>query len=916
MVSSSYAYGKRAGALLLVGTMLSGWGAPLLAQETPPAETQPAPTSTDTAPATTAPATTEPATTAPATTAPATTQPAPVAAQPVPAYTAPASGTIRSIAVRGAERLEPETVRSYANLQPGQTYSTETLDTALKDLYATELFADVVITGADTGNLVITVRENPVINRIILEGNRRIKADKINPEIRLAPRQIFTRSKARADVERIIELYKRSGRFAASVEPKVVQLEQNRVDLVFEINEGPVSKVRAINIIGNDTYSDGRLRKEMFTREAGGILGILRSNDTYDPDRLAADQQKLRAFYLTEGYADFRVVSALAELTPDRRDFVITYVVEEGPRYKFGSIDVESNLRDLNPEVLRPFIGISQGDWFDAKAVEDIVTSLNEVAGAQGYAFADVSPAYDRDAEARTMSIRFRLSETPRVYVERIDVNGNTVTRDKVIRREFRINEGDAFNALKIRRSQERIQSLGFFQENIEIKQTQGSAPDRVVLGVDVEEKSTGELQLSAGYSSLERFIVSASIAQRNFMGKGQEVSAGVNWSRYSRSVNLGFTEPQLFDKNVLLGGEIYRRDYNSFNYSGNNDRRSTYSQVSTGAGLRMGFPLTEFMNFGTRYSLVQDKVELDEGRFFSDLDDDGVRECDPLLAGRYLCDELGTRLSSVAGYSVIFDNRNSLRATRGQRLVLSQDFAGLGGDVRYVRTRLDATKYLTLPKEFILSIHGEGGYIHPLEGDRGPGRDAIRLSDRFFGAQMRGFDIRGIGPRVRRIPYDLEGNLVDIGDDAVTDALGGRAYYLGRVELEIPVSANIRNLGLRPSAFVDVGSVWALDQPRIDDFGIICTPISSATGLETEFVAPGGTCAGPGFEGPPESYIRQPGYKEEFLGNSPKPRLSIGVGVNWISPFGPLRIDIAKALLKQEGDETKFFSFNVGTQF
>jgi len=873
---------RRTGAVLLVGTILGGWATPLLAQ----AETAP--------------------------------PPAPAVAQPVPATPAATSGTIRSISVRGAERLEPATVISYSNLTPGQNYTAEILDTALKDLYATELFADVVITGADTGALLITVKENPVINRIILEGNKRIKEEKIAPEIRLAPRQIFTRSKVRSDVDRIIELYKRSGRFAATVEPKIVQLDQNRVDLVFEIVEGPVSKVRAINIIGNDHYGDGRLRKEMYTREAGGILGIFRSNDSYDPDRLAADQQKLRAFYLTEGYADFRVVSALAELTPDRRDFVITYVVEEGPRYKFGTVDAESSLRDLSADKLRPLIKLRQGDWFNAKAVEDTVTALNEMAGSQGYAFADIAPTYDRDAENRVMNLRFQVKETPRVYVERIDINGNTVTRDKVIRREFRINEGDAFNALKVKRSQDRLQSLGFFQDKLEVKQTQGSAPDRVILGVDLEEKSTGELQLSAGYSSLEKLIIAASIAQRNFMGKGQEVGAGVNWSRYSRSVNLSFTEPYLFDKNVLLGGEIYRRDYNSYRQTSSDSRSNTYSQASTGAGLRLGFPVTEFISFGTRYSIVNDKISLDEDTYFLDEDGDGDRECSTILAGRYLCDQLGTTLSSVVGYSLIFDNRNGIRATQGQRIVLNQDFAGLGGDTKYVRTRIDATKFFQLPKSFILSVHGEGGYIHALKSDPEPGVDAIRLTDRFFGPQMRGFDIRGIGPRVQRVAYlDVNGTL---GDKILgTDAIGGRAYYMGRVELEIPVSSNIKSLGIRPSAFIDVGSVFDLTKPNLENITVVCNP--NKAGLPVVFRRPGDTQTCPADV--PETgdaqivdYTSSPGFKEFYLGDSIKPRLSIGVGVNWVSPFGPLRIDIAKAILKQEGDETKFFTFNVGTQF
>src|SRR6185369_7658126 len=293
-------------------------------------------------------------------------------APPAPApVAAPASRMIHSVTVRGNQRLEPETIRAYANLSPGQTYTAESLDQALKDLYATQLFADVQITGGETGDLVINVRENPVINRVILEGNKRLKDDKITPEIKLAPRQIFTRPAVRADVDRILELYRRQGRFAARVEPKIVQLDQNRVDVVFEIYEGDLAKVRAINILGNAHFSDERLRKEMYTRQTGGLLGFLKSNDTYDPDRLAADQQKLRAFYLTQGYADFRVVQALAELTPDRRDFVITYVVDEGPRYKLGKVEAESVLRDFPASMVKQGLKLRTGDWFNAKAVED-----------------------------------------------------------------------------------------------------------------------------------------------------------------------------------------------------------------------------------------------------------------------------------------------------------------------------------------------------------------------------------------------------------------------------------------------------------------------------------------------------------------------------------------------------------------
>ncbi len=877
--------------MLLIGTVLGSGASPLMAKTAATAQNTPAPA---------------------AATAPA----APAAS--VNTVAPPSSGTIVSIAVRGAERLEADTIRAYANLAPGQTYTTETLDTALKDLYATELFADVVIGGADTGNLVITVRENPVINRIVLEGNKRLKADKITPEIKLAPRQIFTRSKVRADVDRIIELYKRQGRFAASVEPKIVQLDQNRVDLVFEIHEGDKSKVRAINIIGAEHFGVGQLKKQMYTKQAGGPLGFLKSNDSYDPDRLAADQQKLRAFYLTQGYADFRVVSALAELTPDRKDFVITYVVEEGPRYKFGKITAESDLRDLNAAKLNSMVKLKEGTWFNSKAVEDTVTVLNEQAGNLGYAFADISPNYDRDTEHHLMNIAFHANEASRVYVEHINIQGNTATRDKVIRREFRVNEGDAFNALKIKRSQDRIQSLGFFQEKLEIKQTPGSAPDRVDLGVDVEEKSTGQLQLSAGYSSLEKFIISASIEQNNFRGMAQTLSAGINYSRYSKSIQLGFTEPYFLDKQILLGGDIFRRDYNSFNYIGTT-RNTTYSQLSNGGDVKLGFPITEFASFGTRYSLIQDKVSLDRNTFYTDPDGAGPlgAACDPLKAGRYLCDEIGKRITSSVGYSLGYDNTDGIRPTRGQRLSFSQDFAGLGGDVKYIRSQANATKYFGLSKGFVFSIHGEGGYIQPLSSAPRAGVDAVRLTDRFFGAQLRGFDIRGIGPRITRQQYDLAGALVPVTKNSnFSDSLGGRAYYMGRLELEIPLGSGARSLGLRPSAFVDAGSVFSLTKPSLTNIGIICTPTATNTTGVPLFQNPGTLCPGETTTTPSANYSRSPGYQEFFLGNSPKPRLSIGIGVNWTSPFGPLRIDLAKALLKQKGDETKLFSFNVGTQF
>jgi outer membrane protein insertion porin family len=929
IVSKSSSFGVRATAVLLTGTMIAGMASSADAQRGsrgggrrggPPAGAVAGPV-----------------------------QNLPVAAPQGPAVTVsdPAALTIKTLRVEGSQRIEPDTVLSYTRLRTGIRFNNELLDQAIKDLLASDLFADVQIEGAQTGEIVIRIRENPIINRVIFEGNKRLKQDKIDKEIKLRPRQIFTRTAVRQDVARIVELYRRQGRFAASVEPKMVSLDQNRVDVVFEVTEGPKSKVRQINILGNSIYSDDKLREQMATKQARAFR-FLSSATSYDQDRLAYDQQKLRQFYLTNGYADFRVTSAVAELTPDKRDFIITYVVEEGARYKFGDISVDSDIRDFDNTKLAAGLPLKKGDWYNAKMVEDAIDQLSEAAGLFGYAFTEVTPDYQRDAETRTMTVNLHIGEAKRTYVERIEVTGNTQTQDKVIRREIRLAEGDAFNSFQVKRSQDRINSLGYFQDKFEIKQTPGSAADRVVLEANMEEKSTGELQLSAGYSSLERFIIQANVTQRNFRGKGQELRFGVNYSSYSKSIEAGFTEPYLFNKNIAVGVDLFRRDYNNFNYVGT-DRNTTYQQVSTGFQIRAGVPLTEYWSLAGRYGLSYDQVSLDQSTFYTN------GQCDPLKAGRYLCEAIGNRFTSSIGYSLIYDSLNSrLRPTAGQRFSLSQDFAGLGGDVKYLRSRIDAAKFQNIGSGFIFSVLGEGGYIRSLEGDRGPGVDRVRITDRFYlgEPQFRGFDIRGVGPRVQRIPYTTDANggqvLVTDRDQIVDDSLGGNAYYLARAELEIPLGSGARELGLRPSIYVQAGSLWSITRPLpTATFPTIigadgkptvvapATPVLDAQGRQVYLVSgedatnagrattcsvgysstPGGPCSGSSTNSIYQTTTTSP-FQEVFYGSTARPRVSVGIGVNWNSPFGPLRIDVAKALLSQPGDDTKLITFNVGTQF
>lgn len=854
------------------------------------------------------------------------------APQPV----APQVQTIRSIAIIGSERLEPNTILSYISLRVGQEYSQAAADQAIKELYATELFANATLRN-EAGNVVIEVVENPVVNRIILEGNDRLKNDKILPEIKLSPRQIFTRSKVRADTARIVELYKREGRFAAVVEPKIVELSQNRVDVVYEITEGPKSKVRQINIIGNEKFSDGELRGEMVTKQARWT-SFLSSNTSYDPDRLAFDQQKLRQFYLTEGYADFRVVSAVAELTPDKRDFIITYVVEEGDRYNFGDVAVDSQIRDFDSDLLAARLPMKSGDFYDAKLVEDTVEQLTELAGTFGYAFADVRPQFSRRKDDLAMDITFLINEAPRVYVERIDVNGNTLTQDKVLRREFRVAEGDAFNSVSVKRSTNRIKSLGYFQENFEIEQKEGSQPDRIVLEANIEEQPTGELQLSAGFSSIESFILAGSIRQRNFRGRGQTVGASVNYSRFSRSFNLSFTEPYVFDRNISTGIDIYRRDFNNFGFN-RAERRNNFEQATTGFSVRAGVPLSEYMSLIGSYTLNYDDVTVGDS-FFGPPDAEGNRQC---IGGLFLCEVVGKRTSSILGATLAFDNLDSrFRPTRGMSVSFSTEFAGLGGSVKYLRLRGKAAKYWNVLNGFIFSLSAEGGAINGLADRPGIGVDDVRLNDRFFlgEPQFRGFDIRGVGPRVVGLPYvddDGDASTPDIVLDLDTaraenrltdDAIGGNAYYLGRAELEIPLGSGARELGLRPSVFVDVGALFNVTQPVLRDLPNGQRVLDPTTGdplfTQIDDDGNGGTTTTTTSDAinPNTNQANTPLFdtrfriRELFLGDSAKPRITAGIGVNWNSPFGPFRIDFAQTILSQPGDDTKRFTFNVGTQF
>jgi outer membrane protein insertion porin family len=700
----------------------------------------------------------------------------------------PSGGTIAEIRIEGTQRVEPETVRSYMQVQPGDPFDADRIDQSLKSLFATGLFADVTL--RREGNaLIVRVVENPVINRIAFEGNHKLNEDTLNQEIQLKPRTVYTRTKVQSDVKRILDLYRRNSRFAASVEPKIIPLEQNRVDLVFEIDEGPTTGIRSINFVGNRLFPASRLREVIQTKESRWYR-FFSSDDNYDPDRLTYDRELLRKFYLSEGYADFRVASAVAELTPQRDGFFITFTIEEGERYKFGKIDVANAIKEVSVDDLKPLVTMQEGDWYNADQVDKTITALTDALGNRGYAFVDIQPRVKRNPETHTVDVTFDIKEGPRVYVERIDITGNVRTLDKVIRREFRLVEGDAFNTSRLQRSEQRIKNLGFFKK-VDITNNPGSAPDRTVIGVNVEEQSTGEFSVGVGFSTSEGVLGDIAIRERNLLGRGQDLRIGTTIAQRTDQVDLSFTEPYFLERNLAAGFDL-------FVINQDNQLIGQFNQFTYGGDLRMGYQITEPLRQTLKYTIRNDSIT----------------DVQP-TASRFIQEEAGSRTTSAIGQTLLYDKRdNRLDPTAGFFLQLGTDLAGLGGDVSYIRAVLSGGYYYALAPDYVLSFTSEGGHIVGIN-------DRVRIEDRFFvgGDNMRGFKVGGIGPR------DITSN----------DALGGNTYYVGSISLSYPLGLP-QELGITGRVFSDFGTLFGNDEEHAGGPDVIADKhtlrVSAGTGV------------------------------------------------------------------------------------
>ena len=731
-----------------------------------------------------------------------------------------AGDVIRQITVEGAQRIEPGTVKSYLLIREGDAFDAQRLDRSLKSLFATGLFADVSARRQGF-TLVISVVENPVINRIAFEGNDKVESEQLQAETTLRPRVIYTRTKVQNDVKRILTLYRRNGRFAVTVEPKIIQLPQNRIDLVFEINEGDLSEVESIRFVGNKEFSDRRLREVVRTKETAWWR-FLSNDDNYDPDRLTLDRELLRRFYLSDGYVDFRVLSAVAELTPDRRDFFLTFTVEEGARYEFGEIKVKANLRDLKAEQIEEVIEIETSDWYDITAVDDAIQTITNRVGELGFAFVDVRPRVNRDRDTQKINITFEVNEGPQVFVERIDISGNVRTLDKVIRREFQIVEGDAFNSAKMRRSRQRLQRLNFF-EKLNIEQVPGSAPDKAVINVAVEEKSTGSISLGAGYSSAVGAIGEIEITEANFLGRGQNVGLKFQLAAERSTIDLSFTEPYFLDREIAAGFDI-------FHVSQNLQDTSSYDTQRTGFGLRAGYPITEDLTQSWNYTFRRAKI--------TDVDTN---------ASTLVQAQEGTEYLSQVSHNINYDKRDSpLKPTEGYQVALRTDAAGLGGTLKHLRNTVRGATYYEVVDEWVITVGGKAGYIIGLGDD-------VDILERYYigGDDLRGFATRGVGPR----------------DTLTDDALGGEWMYTGTLQLGFPLGLPAE-LGVTGRVFTDMGSSGQLEPTNatVEDTGSL--------------------------------------------------RVSSGVGITWVSPFGPLGFDVGFPLVKEDFDEEELFRVNFGTRF
>ncbi|MGE0499880.1 MAG: outer membrane protein assembly factor BamA [Rhizobiaceae bacterium] len=694
------------------------------------------------------------------------------------------AAVVSRIEVRGNRRVDYETIVNYVAIKPGVAFSGADIDEAVKRLFATGLFADVRITQAG-GTLVVEVQENAVVNQVLFQGNKKIKDEQLSNIVQLKPRGTYSPDQLEVDAEAVREAYRRIGRDDATVSTQVIDLGDSRVNVVFEIQEGGRTKIATINFVGNNAFSDRRLSDVIATKRSN-ILSFLMRNDVFDEDRLRADEELLRRFYYNRGYADFRIISAVGEIDESENEYIVTFTVEEGDRYDFGPIEIENTIEGVDPESLRGLVESREGRVYSAKEVEDSIIALTERMAGMGYAFAQVTPRGDRNFEARTIAVVYSIEEGSRVYIERIEIRGNTRTRDYVIRREFDLSEGDAFNQVMVQRAKRRLEALDFF-ETVEISTVPGAEPDQIVLVVDLVEKSTGEFSVGAGYSTgatntrSAGINIEAAVSEKNFLGRGQYIKLSVSGGMNARDFQLSFTEPYFLGRRISAGFDLFRqtRDYDN------------YDTKLIGGSVRFGLPITEALTTQFAYNLTQEEYNFTST---CDVNGDGVPDVGCFIAPAIVAGINASPWikSSVSG-TVLFNTIDDMKNPRsGIYALATVEVAGLGGNAKFVKATARGSYYHTLSDEFdIVGLITVGaGHV------QGFGGGGLRVFDMFQSTDriIRGFEYGGMGP-------------VDAG--VFREALGGTTYFHASAEAQFPLPVIPETYGLKGAIFADAATLY-----------------------------------------------------------------------------------------------------------
>ena len=734
--------------------------------------------------------------------------------------------TINDIIVKNNQRIDTETILSYLNINSGDRVNYEILNKKLKEMYKRGLFADIKFR-VSNNNLIVLIKENPLINNVAFIGNKKIKQEQIEDEINVKSRNVYQKKDIQDALSIIQDLYKRSGYFSAKIETQLSKLSQNRIDVTFNINEGSKTKIKGIKFIGNKIFSDKRLKGVLSTKESK-LWRILSAGDVYDPDRINYDKDLLRRYYLQEGYADFKIISAIAELTKDKTGFFITFSVNEGEKYKFGKVTIDNkNFKELTKEDIKRLTNLLKGKDYNITKLDSVIKTIKELGGNFGFAFLDVRPNLSKKQNTKSIDVAIIINKSKKVYVKKINIQGNARTQDRVIRREMRFNEGDAFSNEKLKRSEQRIRNLGFF-ETVESESLPTNQNDRTNINFKVKEKQTGQFSIGGGFSSSNGALANVGISEKNFLGKGQDLRAKFTMAERATQVDFGFTEPYFYGKDMNLGIDVFKT---KTTYAD----ESSFDNDTLGAGLRLGYKITDRSRHSWNYSYKQEEIQ-------------GVKTG----ASDFITNQKGEYSTSQLSHNLSYRGVNDrLNPTKGTDWRISNALAGLGGNISYFKSDLSYTMFYSITDNYVLSGKFKAGYIFGYNDDK------VKLKDRYFlgGDSFPGFEIAGIGPRDTTSPNK--------------DALGANMVYTFRTQLKVPIPGISPQLGISGAFFGIVGAATEIDEDGGDK-----------------------------------------------IKDDSSPRVSAGFGVQWKSPFGPVRIDFAHAVMKEEYDRTQFIKFNFGAAF